>query len=91
MIALPSPLGFGFLAFGTFEPLFEKYWKPKSLRTMIKRIIGSDLASRCKAGPDSGPLAGVPILLFWFHTHVTLQATLTVIPKAPFNLGGIFQ
>jgi len=37
MIALPSPLGFGFFAFGAFEQIKKKFRKPKkSLRTMIE-------------------------------------------------------
>jgi len=47
MIALPSPLGFVFFAFGAFEQLKKISRKPKSLRTMMKEYIvcDSDLPS----------------------------------------------
>ena len=88
MIALPSPLGFGFFAFGVFEQLLKKKGrKPKSLRTMIERVIGGDLASvAVRPARTPGHLLS---FLFCFRTHITFH--LASNTKAPFNLGGIFQ
>jgi len=59
MIALPSPLGFGFFAFGAFEKLKKIFQKPKSLRTMIIAYGGERSTGQVSLKGRPGKRAGV--------------------------------
>jgi hypothetical protein len=82
MIALPSPLGFGFFAFGAFEKFLKKHGNRnqfKLLRTMIERIIGGDLASVAVRPARTSGQCSQPFILLSYSRYITSQLASTVI------------